>query len=169
MNLEAIQTGDILHCRGKRLISRLIMRFTKSEWSHTALAIRIDGCLFVIDAQKDGVNLRPFDAWHAKYNYEIEVNRPFIFAHNHSPEYVKKRVLGKAGVTAYDFQSLFLRYPLKLITGSWRNRGDKEDDRMYCSELVAWSYSIDNWFAMDPKSVYEWCKVNRFQTIQKNY
>jgi hypothetical protein len=111
MNQDLIQTGDILHCRGTRLISRLIMRFTKSKWSHTALAIRIEGKLFIVDAQRDGLNLRPFEAWHAKYDYNILVCRADKSNWYHSQSYVKKRALDKIGVTLYDFESLFLRYP----------------------------------------------------------
>jgi hypothetical protein len=169
MNQDLIQTGDILHCRGKRLISRLIMRFTKSNWSHTALAIRIEGKLFIVDAQRDGLNLRPFEAWQAKYDYNILVCRTMKANWNYSKSYIKERAMGKIGVTAYDFESLFIRYPWKLLTGKWKNRGSKEDDRMYCSEFVAWSYSVPNWFEMSPKLVYEWCVQNGFQVIQKNF
>lgn len=169
MNQDLIQTGDILHCRGKRLISRLIMRFTKSKWSHTALAIRIDGKLFIIDAQRDGLNLRPFDAWHSKYGYKILVCRTMKANWMFSKSYIKERAMGKIGVTAYDFESLFIRYPWKLLTGKWKNRGSKEDDRFYCSEFVAWTYSVPNWFEMSPELIYEWCIQNGFQVIQKNY
>lgn len=169
MNQDLIQTGDILHCRGKRLISRLIMRFTKSKWSHTALAIRIEGKLFVIDAQRDGLNLRPFDAWHAKYEYKILVCRSTSDWYSDTQSKVKKRALDRIGVTLYDFESLFLRYPWKLLTGKWKNRGSKEDDRFYCSEFVAWAYSVPNWFEMSPQLVYDWSMENGFQVIQKNY
>jgi hypothetical protein len=58
---------------------------------------------------------------------------------------------------------------LKLLTGNWKNRGSKEDDRMYCSEFVAWAYSVPNWFEMSPELVYEWSMENDFQVIQKNF
>jgi len=168
MQLDQIQTGDIIHCRGTRLISRLIMRCTKSEWSHTALAIRIDGKLFIVDAQKDGVNLRPFELWDQKFNYEMLVCRSAQASYKYSHKYLMERALGKVGVTAYDFETLFIRYPWKLISGKWRNRGDKEDDKMVCSEFIAWTYSIPNWFKMSPRNVYEWCIENRFEMITKN-
>lgn len=169
MNQDLISTADILHCRGKRLISRLIMRFTKSRWSHTALAMRIDGKLFVIDAQKDGWNIRPFDAWHAKYNYEILVCRSYKSNYKYSQTYIKERALGKIGVTAYDFESLFLRQPWSLLTGKWRNRGAKEDDRMVCSEAVAWCYSIEEWYKMTPEAMHEWCDAQGFEIVTKNH
>ena len=162
---EQLTHGDILHCRGSRLISRLIMRFTKSRWSHTALVVVVEGELFIIDAQRDGVNMRPFDAWHKKYGYTMEVSRPDIMA---MPPGLRKRALSKIGVTAYDFESLFLRYPWMLITGKWKNRGDKEDDRMYCSEFVAWCYDHPNWFRMSPELVHEWCANSVFQTFKLN-
>lgn len=150
---DKLKHGDILHCRGKRLISRLIMKFTKSSYSHTALVMFVDNHVMIVDAQKDGVNMRPFDAWHAQYDYAIEVSSPVG-----TVKYgFENRALSKIGVTSYDFESLFLRYPWMLLTGKWKNRGTKEDDRMYCSEFVAWCFNHPEWYKMSPELVHEWC------------
>lgn len=165
MRIELIQTGDILHCRGRRMISKLIMRFTKSKWSHTALAIRISGDLFIIDAQKDGVNLRPFSAWHKEYQYEFLVHRSTsqIF-----PNTLQQRALSKVGHTAYDFVSLIARQPIELVTGKWKENKDPER-KMYCSEYVAWVYSHPHYFSMSPEDVYRWCLDLEFKEITKNH
>jgi hypothetical protein len=162
--VHVINHGDILHCRSKRLIGRIIMKLTKSKWSHTALAMHLNGNLFVVDAQKDGVNLRPFEAWHEKFQYDIEVSRPYsAFLHWNWDD----RAFSKVGVTSYDFVSLLIRFPWMLLTGRWRNRGTKEDDRMVCSEFVSWCYDHPEWYKMTPQAVYEWCQNPKFETIIK--
>ena len=145
------------------------MRFTKSKWSHTAFAVRFGEKVFIIDAQKDGLNLRPCEAWHAKYQYEILVCRSYKSNYKHSRSYLLDRAMGKIGVTAYDFQSLLIRQPWEIITGKWKNKGEKEDDRFVCSEFVAWTYSIEEWYKMSPEDVYQWCEQNGFEIITKNF
>lgn len=170
MNIDLIETGDILHCRGRKLISRLIMRFTKSKWSHSALAFRIEGKLFVIDAQRDGVNLRAFEAWDKKYNYDILVTR-----HHDTNEakiniqVLKARAFEKIGVTAYDFESLFLRYPWKLVTGSWKHRGNKEGKRMTCSEFVGYCLQHHYWYQQSPESIFRMCTNWTSRVITSNF
>lgn len=165
MHIDLIQTGDILHCRGKRLLSRMIMRFTKSAWSHTALAVRIDNALFVIDAQKDGVNLRPFEAWHKEYNYEFLVHRSQTMIFRNT---IQQRALSKVGHTAYDFVSLIARQPIELISGKWKERKDPTR-KMYCSEFVAWVYAHPKYYSMSPEDVFQWCMEREFIEIYKNH
>lgn len=167
--ITVAQTADLVMCRGKRVVSKAIMRATKSNWSHAAIFIKLEGRLFVIDAQRDGVNLRPFEAWHLKYNYEFEVFRSYSSNYQHAPNYVKSRAFQKIGVTGYDFESLIIRQPIKLITGEWRVRVAKEGDRMVCTEFTAWSYSIPEWFKMDPDGMYNWIQENGLVQIAKNY
>jgi hypothetical protein len=73
--MKKLVTGDILHCTGKRPLSKLIRFFTKSKFSHTALFIRIWDQPYVIDAQKDGVNVRPWEEWIKEYDYSFIVSR----------------------------------------------------------------------------------------------
>jgi hypothetical protein len=75
MNPTNLKTGDILHCTGKRLLSRLIRKFTKSKFSHSALFIEIWGQPYIIDAQRDGVHVRPWNDWCNQYNYTILAHR----------------------------------------------------------------------------------------------
>jgi uncharacterized protein YycO len=161
MNPTMMKTGDILHCSGKRWISRAIKWFTKSKFSHTALFIEIWGQPYIIDAQRDGVNVRPLDAWKEKYDYDIVVHR--------SPSELdsvelSKRAMTKVGHTAYDLEGLLLRQPWKLITGSWKVK-ENEDERMYCSEYVAWVYTVEKSYHMSPEAVYQWCKQNQFYEV----
>jgi uncharacterized protein YycO len=162
MNPTNLKTGDVLHCRGKRLLSNLIAGATKSKFSHTALFVEIWGQPYVIDAQKDGVNVRPWDAWMKEYDYTITAMR--------SPNKLQEksfaaRALTKVGHTGYDFESLFLRQPSKLLTGKWKIKGN-EDERMYCSEYVAWVYGVEKSYRMSPEDFYNWCIINNFTEIK---
>lgn len=152
MNLKP---GDILHCSGNRLISKLIKKFTKSKFSHTALYIEIWDQPYVIDAQKDGVNVRPFKDWMDKYNYSFVVSRDTTLSEYHTKQ-LSKRALLKTGHTAYDLESLLLRQPWKLLTGKWKT-AKNEEEKMYCSEFVAWVYEIPNYYKMSPEDLYDWC------------
>ena len=153
-----LKTGDILHCSGKRLVPRLIKAFTRSPFSHSALFIEIWGQPYIIDAQKDGVNVRPFKEWKAKYNYDYIIHRNIS---DYDQKELAKKALSKVGLTAYDFESLIFRQPFELMTGKWNVRKD-EQTKMYCSEFVAWVWGADASYRMSPKDLYEWCLVNNF-------
>ena len=162
MNPTNLKTGDILHCTGKRLLSRLIRKFTKSKFSHSALFIEIWGQPYIIDAQRDGVNVRPWNDWCNQYNYTILAHR--------SPKVVdyielSKRAMTKVGNTAYDIEGLILKQPFELITGKW-NRKKNEEDKMYCSEYVAWVYAAERSYRMSPEDLYQWCIANSFIEVK---
>jgi hypothetical protein len=154
-----LKTGDILHCRGRRLISKAIMWATKSNVSHTALFVRLYGLPYVIDSQKDGTNLRPFDEWMEMYNYYFEISRPVKI--ENQGEFIK-RALSKTGNTAYDLEGLLIRQPWKLITGKWKHKpGKNQDEKMYCSEYVAWVYNFPNHNTLSPREVKEYTDKSR--------
>lgn len=161
--MTTLQTGDILHCSGKRLISKLIKWFTRSKFSHTALYVEIYEQPYVIDAQKDGVAIRPFFDWLAKYDYDIVATR---FKEPVNEKGLLKRALSKVGLTAYDYQTLFLRQPLKITTGKWRYKGrEKEEKVMDCSEYVAWVYKIEQGYKLTPQDVYNYCIKQEAEVI----
>lgn len=162
IDVELLRTGDILHCSGKRLLSRLIKKFTRSKFSHTALFIEIWGQPYVIDAQADGVNVRPFYEWNKKYDYDIVAHR---FSGELDRIALSKRALTKVGHTGYDIEGLLIRQPHKLITGKWKEKGDMSE-RMYCSEYVAWVYGVEKAYRMSPEDVYLWCILNNFQEVK---
>jgi hypothetical protein len=161
MNPTRLRTGDILHCTGKRLISRIIKWFTKSKFSHSALFVEIWGSPYIIDAQKDGVNLRPWDAWMKEYDYDFIVHRSLNTIDERD---IAERALTRVGSTGYDFESLIFKQPIELFTGKWNKKKD-ETQRMYCSEFVSWVYSIDRSYRMSPEDLYNWCINNQFYEI----
>ncbi len=156
------KTGDIFHCSGERLLSRLIKRFTKSKFSHSAVFIEIWNQAYVMDSQSKGTNLIPFDEWEKKWNYTYEVHRsPLLFDETKRREFAIK-ALSRSGNTGYDFISLLIRQPLYLITGKWKEKESRKHKRMYCSEFVAWSHGIESSYRMSPQDLYEYCNNNDF-------
>jgi hypothetical protein len=160
MNPTNLKTGDILHCTGKKLLSKIIRKVTKSKFSHTALFIEIWGQPYIIDAQKDGVNVRPFDAWKDMYGYDFEVSRPESI----DEKELSMRALTRVGHTGYDIEGLIFKQPIELLTGKWKIKKN-EQERMYCSEFVAWVYGVEKSYRMSPQDVYEWCKMNHFNEV----
>lgn len=154
-----LQTGDILHCKGSSLISRLIMRFTKGKYSHTAIVVECWGIICIVEAQNNGVNLKSYNSWVKKYNYNYVISRPLLVdKHDFS-----KKILSKIGVTSYDFKSLIFYQPLYLITGKWKGSSE-EDNKNYCSDLAGWSHGFLNYWKMSPQDLYKY--VNTLSTFK---
>lgn len=161
MNPTLLKTGDVLHCSGKKLISRLIKKATKSNYSHSAIFIEIWGQPYVIDAQKDGVNVRPWNDWLEMYDYNITVHRLTKLL---NPTRFAQRAMTRVGHTAYDFEGLLIRQPIELLTNRWIEKGDTEK-KMYCSEYVAWVYGVEKAYKFSPQDLYEWCINNFFKEV----
>ena len=157
------KTGDILNCTGHAPHSKGIMIATKSKYSHTAIVLVVWGEIYVIDAQSNGVSPKPFLEWQKKYKYTYEVRRaPFLI----DEQAFYKKAMSKSGLTAYDWEGLLIKQPWKLITGKWRNKGEKEDDKQYCSEYAAWCYGVIESYRMSPQDFYEWQIRKKFLIIE---
>jgi len=149
-----LKTGDILHCRNNRWLSKLIRWATRSSWSHTAIYIEINGRPFIIEAQKNGVNIKTFDNWEKQYGYYWEAHRNLAMP----PERVFfDRAISKAGVTGYDFDDLIIKHPWRLITGKWK-REPNEDEDMYCSYYAMWTHEVPDAYKMRPDEAFAYCE-----------
>ena len=150
-----LQHGDVLHCTSKSWLARTIQKMTKSHINHTSLMLEIDGAMYVIDAQKNGVNLKTLENWleNFKYTYVLHRKRKPTTQWNKG---ISIRALSKVGVTPYDFASLLIWQPIYILTGKWKGRTeDRADDRFYCSEYVAWVLGLENWWECSPDLVYK--------------
>lgn len=144
-----IRSGDVLHCTSNGWLARAIKKITKSKVNHTALAIECWGELFIIDSQKEGTHLRPFNQWIDEMKYTYQVSRPINFTSDQ-----KNKAVSKIGFTPYDFMSLILWQPLYILTGKWHgHREDKATKRMYCSEYVAYVFDLPKWWDKSPQEV----------------
>ena len=153
-----LQNGDILHCRSNGVLGKAIRLASRGKFNHTAIVIIIDGEIFIAEAQNNGVNLKTFDNWQLKYNYDYVVSR-YLFGSKEWGKAFRKRALSKIGVTGYDYVSLFVWQPVLQITGKWLGRkGEKAEKRMYCSEFAPYTHNVIDGFKMSPQAFYEYCK-----------
>ena len=166
MNPKDLKTGDILHCRGKRILARLIMWATKSSWSHTAVYIELWEQPFILEAQSKGVHAIPYYEWLKKYAYTFSISRnEYLTDHR----LWSIQAMSKLGTTGYDFVSLLIRQPRLILTGKWRKQ-KFESDRMYCSEYALWSHDVEKAYRMSPQQVYEYCNtVDGWKQIEPEY
>ncbi|MBI1837796.1 MAG: hypothetical protein HYR91_11095 [Flavobacteriia bacterium] len=152
--------GTILNCKGHSLISEGISFMTNSEITHSAIFIIYKGLPHVIDAQKDGVQLRNFQKWQLKHNYSIIANE---IQWNNDPYDLAYPILGATG---YDFESLIIRQPIKLvinkITGQnlTLRRKKNESTRMTCSEFIATILDLPNPQNWTPGMIYEYLNTH---------
>ena len=155
MSKEDLKTGDILHCRGRKWLAKAIMKFTRGRWSHTAVVVECWGQIYIVDAQLNGVNARPYEEWVKEFNYEYKVSRPKFQI---EPKDFSIRAFTKVGSTKYDVISLIWHQPLYIITGKWNGKTrDNATGRMYCSEYVGWLYNMPKWWELSPQDLYLNC------------
>ena len=153
-----MKTGDIIACRGNRLLSRLIMKFTNSKYSHVSVSVVVGGEVYIAEMQKEGCILISYKNWQKKYNYKYEVFQPFDRVNlNH--------ILSVSGVVRYDKASLLLRQPIKIIREKifgkkiTLNKHKDETHKMTCSEYVAWLYGFEDFQDYTPDDVVNECKL----------
>jgi len=153
-----LQDFDILFCSRDTKLSKAIQTVTNSEFSHTAHVRSHKGKLYVLDAQIDGYQMKPFDAWKEKYNYDFIAMR--LDGLNHAECLAREiEIVGKG----YDFESLAFRQPKRLITrllnkfrkvqkDDWNER-ENELTRVYCSEGTAYVIGLPE-IQLTPKEVF---------------
>jgi len=156
---EGLLTGDILVCRRKTLLSKVIRKIAKSGYSHSATYI--NG--YVYGSQIRGAQKLKFEDWLQKYDYEFEVYRN----EEVNKELITKRAESKLG-TKYDFLSLLFFQLIYNLTGKWWGlRREKAIKRLYCFEYTAWIFNFDNWWKMSPQDFYNKLKNNsKFKQIK---
>ena len=157
---------DILSCQGSSLISKGIRLFTGSKTTHTAQVVSCWGQLYVVDAQKNGVNPKPYDEWMKKYNYKYIIHRPKLKQLKLNEENFNIRAFSKVGVKKYDFFSLVVRQPLFILTGKWIGSKSWNDDKFYCSDYVGWLWYVPKFWQKSPVQLREYLEQNpNFTTI----
>lgn len=145
-----MQNITVLFCRRNTFVSKAIRKLTKSDYSHVALLMDVWGRKMVIDAQANGVNLKSFEGWKNKYQYEyIEI--PVVTT---EPKEIAKRAVSVIGVTAYDFPTLLFRHPYNMLTGKWKDKKN-EEEKMTCSEFVGYALGYKDSFKLTPQDIYK--------------
>jgi len=143
------RVGDILICRGRSWLSRMIMRITKGTWSHTALYSEVWGQKGIIEAQKNGVNFKLWEVWQHKWGYKFSAwryNGPI------DERAIMLRAFEKCGETKYDFWT-FIR---RAFGGRKARDKRREEKRMICSEFTAYVYRFPEGYDMTPQEQYDY-------------
>jgi hypothetical protein len=140
----------VLHCTSNAPIGQMIQAATGSKYSHSALYFLIDGKPFIIDSQHDGTQMRPFEDWVRRYRYDFEAT---------ACEYNLPRAKEYLG-RPYDYRSLLLRHPFKLMTKKWL-KDNASSNELCCSEYVALYLGFPNAKEMTPRDIREGTKAQR--------
>jgi len=140
------------------------MKATDSIYSHTTNFIWIDGKLYVIEAQSEGVIMLPFETWQRKYNYEFVVYRNPNCLEEKRFRMNAMQYLGvkydKKGLAVGLIASFLKR---KDMSEKYRNNG-----MFWCSELTAKLHQILNAEDFSPKLIGEFSVIN-YNLILKSF
>ena len=160
-----LQHGDILICRRNSFLSKMIRKFTKSEWSHTAMVLEVWDRIYIIEMQSKGVELVSFENWIKKWNYTFT---RFYSKNSFDKKELALKAMSIVGdKTKYDYFTFIFRIPYKLVTKKYKYKGEEiETKRLICSQLTGWIHNLPNWHKMTPKSQYNYLNKNWKLTIK---
>ncbi|CAH2213511.1 YiiX/YebB-like N1pC/P60 family cysteine hydrolase [Tepidibacter aestuarii] len=140
---KEIETGDILFCSGRYLVSELIKKASDSIFSHVGLLFYWNNRIVVLESvEDDGVRAVPLSHYlynyensKKKYNGELYVARHEVVASSHFDKEKIKRMLGKAVDLLnrnYDKDEI-AQIVARIGLGIGRHRDNEE---YICSEFV---------------------------------
>ena len=113
---------QVIFCASRKIGAMAIRAVTWSKWSHVAI---VDGDE-VIEATWPAVRVAPLAEAIAVHSAHVVVDLPC-----HAPNAVIKAARSQVG-KPYDLTALF---------GMLMHRDWQEEDRWFCSELVAWAFA----------------------------
>jgi hypothetical protein len=151
-----LKTGDVILFHTKFKITKpltwipvFIRLCLNTRYNHVGVIISNWGKLFLNEADEKGIVAVPIEERLKNKEYVVLrcihpiIERDFAIKAN--------SYLG----SKYDFLSLFVYYPIYLLTGKWieptRSRNDQR--KLFCSEYVALLYDIPNWWKVNPKDI----------------
>lgn len=136
------------------------MLFTNSDVSHSAMYIEIWEKGYVLEAQRKGVVLLPFEKWE-KIGYRYTTSIPIGI----DDKFLAIKSMSKLG-TAYDYISLLFYKPLEMFFSVYIKRKDYES-KLYCSELISLLFNINGFEGMTPRDLKTYCLTNtdKFTTL----
>jgi uncharacterized protein YycO len=169
-HISQTKTGDVIHRHSPfiwyvpgRWISAAIRKITKSWSGHTAMIVYVLGKPFVAESDDGKIQLIPYELW-AK-DAEIVIGR--IEISNRKRRKLSALAISQLG-KKYDFKGTIIDQFILQIRGKWYGHtGVNAEDKMYCSEYVAWCYNkllnmYQDWFKTPPSTMYA---DNRFKWI----
>ena len=150
-----LKTGDILHCRNKGFQSFVVGLCTKSDITHSAVAISIWNKIHIIEAEPSkGINIKTFKNWQKLNSLDFEVSR--LKDSNEKEDAIK--LTSKSGITSYPLIKMLLVYTIHYFTNKWIRI---DEDKMWCSAFAGWFRGYDDWQTMTPVDLYNREKSNK--------
>jgi len=161
MKIENIKTGDVFLSATDSWIGKVIRKITKAKWSHAGIFVWLWGELFVIEAEKHGIQLMKWSD--KKYNNGNPKNRKLLYLKpkiEMDEKGIAVLMLSYVGTRDYDYVAL-LEQIIYQYSGKWIGRKEKGDNKFYCSEFVAFIYNKMNssyypmWWEISPGQIYD--------------
>jgi len=148
-----LQTGDIVFYTRKRVLGKLIKIISKSKVSHCGIVVDLHGTLKISEATECGIVLSDINILDDK-EHTILRHKEYIKLDYIKEQYLRKRIVSKLN-TKYDYISLLFYQVMYQVFGKWYGKTEEEaDDKLYCSEYVAWIYELKNWWLCSPDDVF---------------
>ena len=149
-----LKTGDLLHCRNKGFQSLIVGLCTKSDITHSAVAISIWNKIHIIEAEPSkGINIKTFENWQKLNSLDFEVSR--LKDSNEKEDAIK--LTSKSGITSYPLIKMLLVYTIHYLTNKWIRI---DENKMWCSAFAGWFRGYNEWQTMTPIDLYNKEKNN---------
>ncbi len=158
------KAGDIILYRGDRFLSKAIRFFMeryrrklklpkRKLFNHAAMIIEVWDKLYVAEANKDGIEVNPFEKAYGRKLKKIKVISP----KKAYTKFEKKQISKIASTyafnpTRYDFFNFLFQIKMVMstsvkddtVTKKWSGpKGKKAENRLYCTEAVAtWANKV---------------------------
>ena len=161
MKKENIKTGDVFLSATDSWLGNVIRKITKADWSHAGIFVWLWGELFVIEAEKHGIQLMKWSD--EKYNNGNPKNRKLLYLKpkiDINEKDIAMLMLPYVGTRDYDYIAL-LEQIVYQYTGKWIGKKEKGNNKFYCSEFVAYIYNqmdktyYPKWWEISPGQIYD--------------
>ena len=160
MDIKKIRSGDIVLVATESWFGRTIRKVTKAKWSHVAMFLWLWGELFIIESEKNGIQLTKWTD--NVYNSGNPKNMQLTYLTPNekvNEKEIAMLMLPYVGISPYDYMGLFNQFVYQY-TGKWIGKKIDGDDKFYCSEFVAFIYNklnknnFPNWWEISPGQIF---------------
>ena len=165
-----IKTGDILleHTKFQpfkvpvSILSLLIRIFTGSKWNHAGIAVRENGKVYIIDSLAKGVVKRTWEEFRQPENKEVSLWRVKSNYQYRTMAETKEEANSMVGLP-YDLANLLIHQFVNLVFKVWIGKVEQAQDKLACSELVAYLYRgiYPNWYKLNPVDLIKGDKLEQ--------
>jgi hypothetical protein len=154
-NIQDIKTGDNLLVSGKKWLARTIQAFEGCKYNHSGMFMWIYDILYVIEAERKGIKITPFDEY-VKGKADLMILKPEFLVDG--SEY-GKFMLHYCGDTRYGYSNLLAWQAIRMLSHNriWfgPNEPDEMPERFICGQWTAFVY-----YHMTNKEVFwDWPRI----------